>query len=573
MISLITQLTSQKSTSPSKMKLIERSLLEDFLIIQFIFMFQDMDAEASDQFWMTLQSRGEENLARIKNSGNSDKEKFNHMLFETAASLNNLQQSKPNNPANNINPMNLPKIQFENIIPKATAKPVDNSLYVSPATPQVQNQFMLQEKLRQKLIEEMNKNAESSTSIHVFNPGSSGLQTVQGSVPLEQNDQMFSVGGSLTVGGGGGGGVNFGSIEDMFSSTTARPADMMPGASITVQPQGASITVQPQGVDRRLSQSLQPEVGVYPSGDDPHILLSDQVQAGTPLPQGPHGPMIPKPKPASFPVAQTPKAPQIVQPSDPMPGTKFSPLTRGGASGVPLAGSHQQPGPGNYIPPLDTSPSLDGEPGSGQQLIKHYLIHAKEQAKHVHAQQKQHQQQQQQQLQQHQLLLQQQLQEEMQRQMLLNQQMNMVQQPSPQPIPMSQQPSPQQSQLPAQPPQIPSNVLQHRNSAPGVPSRGPTRRQDILSDVIPSAAVGALTSGLTPISIFSNLLNAYATLDSKHDITGKLLACFGLDINFDMSCSEKNKKNVILLEYLVSKGMKQFNNVSPFIERYFMGKL
>ena len=69
---------------------------------------------------MTLQSRGEENLARIKNSGNSDKEKFNHMLFETAASLNNLQQSKPNNPATNINPMNLPKIQFENIIPKDT---------------------------------------------------------------------------------------------------------------------------------------------------------------------------------------------------------------------------------------------------------------------------------------------------------------------------------------------------------------------------------------------------------------------------------------------------------------------
>merc|ERR1719323_1357401 len=88
---------------------------------------------------------------------------------------------------------------------------------------------------------------------------------------------------------------------------------------------------------------------------------------------------------------------------------------------------------------------------------------------------------------------------------------------------MSQQPSPQQSQLPAQPPKIPSNVLQHRNSAPGAPSRGPTRRQDILSDVIPSAAVGALTSGLTPISIFSNLLNAYATLDSKHDITSRIV--------------------------------------------------
>jgi hypothetical protein len=33
-------------------------------------------------------------------------------------------------------------------------------------------------------------------------------------------------------------------------------------------------------------------------------------------------------------------------------------------------------------------------------------------------------------------------------------------------------------------------------------------------------AMGALTKGLAPISIFSNLLNAYATLDNKHDITG-----------------------------------------------------
>ena len=36
-------------------------------------------------------------------------------------------------------------------------------------------------------------------------------------------------------------------------------------------------------------------------------------------------------------------------------------------------------------------------------------------------------------------------------------------------------------------------------------------------------AMGALSKGLTPISIFSNLLNAYATLDNKHDITGELM--------------------------------------------------
>ena len=240
--------------------------------------------------------------------------------------------------------------------------------------------------------------------------------------------------------------------------------------------------------------------------------------------------MIPKPRPAIFPVNQTPKAPQIVQPMEPKIGTGFSPVSRGGANGLPLTGSHQIPGPGNYNPPLDASPSLDGDPGSGQQLIKHYLLHAKEQAKKVHAHQQQqqlHQQQQQQQLhqqqqqqqqqqklqEQQQILLHQQLQEELQRQMIMNNQINMGQnQPSNQPPP--------QTSLPAQPPQIPSNVFQHRNSIPQ-----PGRRQDILTDIIPSAAVGALTSGLTPISIFSNLLNAYATLDSKHDITGEYAAC------------------------------------------------
>ena len=43
-----------------------------------------------------------------------------------------------------------------------------------------------------------------------------------------------------------------------------------------------------------------------------------------------------------------------------------------------------------------------------------------------------------------------------------------------------------------------------------------------IASAASSAAVGALASGLTPISIFSNLLNAYATLDNKHDIKGYL---------------------------------------------------
>ena len=53
---------------------------------------------------------------------------------------------------------------------------------------------------------------------------------------------------------------------------------------------------------------------------------------------------------------------------------------------------------------------------------------------------------------------------------------------------------------------------------------GGQRRQDIVSSaILPAAAVGALSAGLTPMTIFSNLLNAYATMDSKHDITGKLV--------------------------------------------------
>ena len=81
-----------------------------------------------------------------------------------------------------------------------------------------------------------------------------------------------------------------------------------------------------------------------------------------------------------------------------------------------------------------------------------------------------------------------------------------------------QQQHQQKQQQPPSPTRLPSNVLLHRNN---VPHQEPSRRQDFLSDVLPSAAVGALASGLTPISIFSNLLNAYATLDNKHDITGK----------------------------------------------------
>ena len=123
------------------------------------------------------------------------------------------------------------------------------------------------------------------------------------------------------------------------------------------------------------SVTLQPEVGVYPKGNDPNILYSEQIQAGTPLPQGPHGPLIPRPRPTSFPVTQTPRAPQVLQTLDPINGVNFTPMV--GRKG--MTGSHQIPGPGNYNPPVEKTPSaLPGQPGSGQQLIKHYLLHTKE---------------------------------------------------------------------------------------------------------------------------------------------------------------------------------------------------
>jgi hypothetical protein len=49
------------------------------------------------------------------------------------------------------------------------------------------------------------------------------------------------------------------------------------------------------------------------------------------------------------------------------------------------------------------------------------------------------------------------------------------------------------------------------------------RRQDLIGGLLPAAIGLSSTAGVSPVGIFSNLLNAYATIDSKHDITGKLI--------------------------------------------------
>ena len=468
----------------------------------------DMDgAHSSDQFWLTLQNRGQENLQKFKDGlpVDSVKQNLNHMLFDTIADMNKLNNKMKQQDQNQ------PKIQFENILPTTSTTP-EPRIMVTPARGQILNQFMLKEQLRQKQIEQQTE----KTNIQVFNPGSSGLQVVSGAVPLENNDQIFSVGSSLSFGNGG--------------SESSTISNNIVGSTIT----------------------LQPEVGVYPKGDDPHILHGDQIQAGTPLPQGPHGPLIPKPRPTSFPVTQTPRAPQVLQTLS--PGSNFSPVTRK-VGGGPVQGSHQIPGPGNYNPPLDNT-KLPGLPGSGQQLIKHFLLHNNEQRyqedlirqqeemikakkiqeemikqkqfqEEIMKQQKKYQEEMMQKKHQEEVIKQQKYLEEMAKQQKFQEEMAKQQKYHDEMAKhqhlqeLAKQHNINMAMVQNQQTVLPNNVLQHRNNAPTpIPI---SRRQDLLGDVLPSAAVGALASGLTPISIFSNLLNAYATLDSKHDITGKIV--------------------------------------------------
>ena len=52
---------------------------------------------------------------------------------------------------------------------------------------------------------------------------------------------------------------------------------------------------------------------------------------------------------------------------------------------------------------------------------------------------------------------------------------------------------------------------------------GGQQQSDIIGNILPAAIGLSSSAGISPIGIFSNLLNAYATIDSKHDLTGKLI--------------------------------------------------
>lgn len=247
---------------------------------------------------------------------------------------------------------------------------------------------------------------------------------------------------------------------------------------------------------------LQPEVGVYPAGDDSHIIHASQIPAGTPIPQGPHGPMVPTPRPSSFPVTQTPNAPQIIQNMGSSPVGFTTPSPRGGFGPTSLQGASQQGGPGNYNPPLEKSPApRPGAPGSGQQLIKKFLL-----------QQQQAQKQQGVNLQQ---LLHQQQQNIDQRQ---GQQSGNPQKPLGFPTLFAGSSKENDSQVKKGKGRKSRNFIIWPFFAQESESVESIRRQDVAD-----LALDTLSKGLAPMSIFSNLLNAYATLDSKHDITGQIM--------------------------------------------------
>ena len=117
---------------------------------------------------------------------------------------------------------------------------------------------------------------------------------------------------------------------------------------------------------------IHPEIGVYPIGYDSNILHPKQVPTGTPLQQGPHGPIVPIPKPTNYPITQTPNVPQVLMQHKSHVAQPHLKPSRLGTSEVRV---HQNPGPGSYQPPMTNTPNaLRGNPDSGQQLIKHYLL-------------------------------------------------------------------------------------------------------------------------------------------------------------------------------------------------------
>lgn len=85
--------------------------------------------------------------------------------------------------------------------------------------------------------------------------------------------------------------------------------------------------------------------------------------------------------------------------------------------------------------------------------------------------------------------------------------------------------SPRQ-RMSAQGPQGPSSLSPLVKPVTPTLSKAANRRvgeNNVIGSLLPAAIGLSSSAGISPIGIFSNLLNAYATIDSKHDLTGKLI--------------------------------------------------
>lgn len=291
-----------------------------------------------------------------------------------------------------------------------------------------------------------------------------------------------------------------------------------------------AVTTKPQTAGKEIRVQDAPQYR-----DDPNIIHAKQVPSGTQLHQGPHGPMITSPHPTNYQVTQTPSAPQMAYQNNNEGSIhpQNNPMGRGVGGNV-VQNSHNLPGPGNYNPPLEISPRpMQGDPGSGQQLIKNYLME-----KALIAEQNQ---------------LAPQIFPQRNKLHFFN--------GSPTPNLLTPQfnegtPRPGPSKKTGRPPHRPSR-------RPNGPSKDPLdaipqalarlgqfdlsalsgiKRQDLAGSLIPAAAVGALTAGIGPLTVFSNLLNAYATMDSKHDITDKLVKSASQWLGVDENDTELTSK-------------------------------
>lgn len=461
-------------------------------------------SSAQNQFWATISSRNKEALSDSSKksddipSDNSERTGVKIVVSDADTKANRINYSSDageisylaNGPSHGNGNLPRPKLRFGPSTPSPMVMQSGNEL-------SSQNQFMNQDVMSNAAQYNLQNNMVSP--IQVNNPGSSGLHVVEARVPINQNSNSFSIGGSLVVGGNDNGALQ------------SQPSSM-----------SNAITV----MDNRV---IQPEIGVYPSGYDSNILHPKQVPTGTPLQQGPHGPIVPRPTPTNYQITQTPNVPQVLMHNRKSPNGPILIPSRLGTIG---RRPHQNPGPGSYQPPITNTPNaMKGHPDSGQQLIKHYLMERNEKIKnHANYRPKNK----------HPIFQDHQRMNEvhgMRPSHEINSNRASSTIPPPTNFDVNQLQKNGNIAFGNDPSQgLHQTVMSAQAHSPGINRHGfyveprhPNRRQDPVSAAVAGAAIpaaaalGAISSSLTPVSIFSNLLNAYATLDSKHDITSRLV--------------------------------------------------